>query len=77
MPIFKVIILFSFGFYRILEVRKRAITNGVTMNKIHLQGTCGIVHKYTFLDIGLAKLILCFWSLQTIFQDVKLISLRQ
>lgn len=35
MPVFKAIILFSFGFYRILEFRKRAITNGVVVNKMH------------------------------------------
>lgn len=36
MPVFKAIILFSFGFYRILEVRKESIINSVIVNKIHL-----------------------------------------
>lgn len=36
MPIFKAVIFFSFGFYKILEFTKRDITNGVTVNKIHL-----------------------------------------
>jgi hypothetical protein len=56
MLIFKAIILFGFGFYRIVKAEREPLL----MNKIHLLWeTGGTVHIHTPLDIGLAKPTLC------------------